>query len=77
MKFLNQSNLESVLSKMKNHMESNYASKNFVESNLVFASDTEVDNALADIFGSVSVVELNEDSIDLIVNETIDDNNKK
>ena len=77
MKFLNQSNLESVLFKMKNHMESNYASKNFVESNLVFASDTEVDNALVDIFGSVSVVELNEDSIDLIVNETIDDNNKK
>lgn len=77
MKFLNQSNLESVLSKVKNYMESNYASKNFVESNLVFASDTEVDNALVDIFGSASVVELNEDSIDLIVNETIDDNNKK
>ena len=74
MKFLNQSNLESVLTKMKNHMESNYVSKNFVESNLVFASDTEVDNALVDIFGSASVVELNEDSIDLIINETIDDN---
>lgn len=73
MKFLNQSNLESVLSKVKNYMESNYASKNFVESNLVFASDTEVDNALVDIFGSASVVELNEDSIDLIINETIDD----
>lgn len=77
MKFLNQSNLESVLSKMKDHMENNYASKNFVESNLVFASDTEVDNALVDIFGSASVVELNEDSIDLIVNETIDDNDKE
>lgn len=77
MKVLNQSNLESVLSKIKNHMESNYVSKNFVESNLVFASDTEVDNALVDIFGSASVVELNEDSIDLIVNEIIDDNNNE
>lgn len=77
MKFLNQNNLESVLTKIKTHMESNYASKNFVESNLVFASDTEVDNALVDIFGSASVVELNEDSIDLIVNETIDDNNNE
>ncbi len=77
MKFLNQNNLESVLSKIKDHMESNYASKNFVESNLIFASDTEVDGALADIFGSTSAIELNEDSIDLIVNETIDDNNEE
>lgn len=77
MKFLDQNNLESVLTKIKDHMESNYVSKNFVESNLVFASDTEVDNALVDIFGSVSTVELSENSIDLIVNETIDDNNKK
>lgn len=76
MKFLNQSNLESVLTKMKNHMESNYASKNFVESNLVFASDTEVDNALVDIFGSVSTIGLNEDSIDLIIDETIDNKEK-
>ena len=76
MKFLNQSNLESVLTKMKNHMESNYASKNFVESNLVFASDAEVDNALVDIFGSVSTIGLNEDSIDLIIDETIDNKEK-
>ena len=72
MKFLNQNNLESVFTRIKNHLESNYASKSFVESNLIFASDSEVDGALTDVFGSVSAIELNEDSIDLIIDETID-----
>ena len=69
MKFLNQSNLESVLAKVKDHLESNYASKSFVEGNLIFASDSEVDEALTDVFGSASTT-------DLIVDDTIDNKEK-
>lgn len=75
MKFVNGDNLESIFLKIKNYLNDNYSTKQYVDGRTNIATQGEVEDAMADVFGSAEA--LNEEFITHAIDEILNNNDKE